>query len=238
MLSASLFQANFGSSDSSPSVTTTPDISIDNNYDRTSFLDLPAELRNRIYQDVLVEDEDVEIQRFAPHVIKPALLRTQKQIREEALPVFWAANTFAVRFVVPYQHMKGIKPSGVRIAQSFLKNLGTEKAVLLRSFRPVNAPNVINMWKHAFLQGNKREHPYASSCELETYKAQCQEIVKDLLSIGGALGIREEAILLPISSVGVRNGLSTRHWVANHEFKNFVQEGSGYDSIFKRLGTD
>ena len=214
-----------------PPVPPSPAASTNGHQTRTSFFDLPAELRNKIYHDVLVDDRDIEVHDFAPYVLEPALLRTRKQVRKEALPVFWGANTFAVL----YQYKKGLEPSGVEIAQSFLKYLGTEKAVLLGSFRPVNYIDVTVMWNIALSRVAQRKHSSASSCELEYHKAQCQEIVKDLLSIGAALGIREEAILLPMSSGTLRNAWRSTYWVATHEFKDFVQEGSRGDSVFKDL---
>lgn len=55
-------------------------------------LELAAELRNRIYEYALVEDDDVEIrpETFA----QPGLLLTCRKIRAEALPIYFLDNVF------------------------------------------------------------------------------------------------------------------------------------------------
>lgn len=62
--------------------------------DQTSpLLDLPGELRNRIYRAALLEDHiDVENACFA----EPGLLRTCKMIRHETGPIFYAENMFEI----------------------------------------------------------------------------------------------------------------------------------------------
>ena len=61
-------------------------------------LDLPAELRNRIYEFVLVEDEPIVLfdwnLRCTDYRWQPKLLRTCKTIRSEAGPIFYGQNTF------------------------------------------------------------------------------------------------------------------------------------------------
>ena len=57
-------------------------------------LELPAELRNRIYCYAVVSDTSVPV--GANSFSEPALLATSKQIRDEASPVFYAENSFNV----------------------------------------------------------------------------------------------------------------------------------------------
>ena len=72
------------------------------------FLELPAELRNRIYELVLVKEKP-KLQCFLPPTIvsietmektqfiqQPALTRTCSQIRQESLPVFYGGNIFFI----------------------------------------------------------------------------------------------------------------------------------------------
>ena len=59
---------------------------------------LPAELRNTIYELVLVEEKSIEIpcavSDIAPH--EPVFLSTNLAIRREAAPIYYGANTFDV----------------------------------------------------------------------------------------------------------------------------------------------
>lgn len=67
---------------------------------RMSFFRLSAELRNRIYELALVEKGHVKIQDGlgSPPERPPALLHTCRQIRAEALPIYYKQNTFLVVF--------------------------------------------------------------------------------------------------------------------------------------------
>lgn len=76
-----------------------------------SLLGMPAEIRNRIYHEVLVEEEDVEFYSVLPNprqrwdddvdlhfeaqnAVEPGLLRCCKQIRREARSIFFEMDTF------------------------------------------------------------------------------------------------------------------------------------------------
>ena len=65
---------------------------------RSRLLKLLAELRNRIYQQALVVHHDIAIgQQLYGRlqlVEEPSLLITCRQVRHEALPIFYADNTF------------------------------------------------------------------------------------------------------------------------------------------------
>ncbi|KAK5678526.1 hypothetical protein LTS10_008970 [Elasticomyces elasticus] len=52
---------------------------------------LPAELRNSIYEDVLIEDAKIEV---TVNTRVPALLQVSKQTREETLSMWLQTNTF------------------------------------------------------------------------------------------------------------------------------------------------
>ena len=64
------------------------------------FLRLPAEIRNQIFVLALVEDEAIYITtrtdglRSYAHPLSPALTRVCRQTREEAIPIYYGANTF------------------------------------------------------------------------------------------------------------------------------------------------
>ncbi|KAL6168120.1 hypothetical protein ACJQWK_05778 [Exserohilum turcicum] len=69
----------------------------------SSFLDLPAELRNSIYELVLHEGTfDVFPNQHSPKPQTLSLLSTCTQIRYEALPIFYSRNTFDFAFMVTH----------------------------------------------------------------------------------------------------------------------------------------
>jgi hypothetical protein len=54
------------------------------------FVDLPAELRNKIYRKALVVEGVQSLKRV------PAICRVSKQLRNETLPVYFGLNTFEI----------------------------------------------------------------------------------------------------------------------------------------------
>ena len=61
-------------------------------------LKLPAELRNRVYDFVLIKEGRLPLLEI--DTPQPALSRTSHQLRQETLPIFYSENTF-------FYHMKG-----------------------------------------------------------------------------------------------------------------------------------
>ncbi|KAK4610581.1 hypothetical protein CLAFUW4_14138 [Fulvia fulva] len=57
-------------------------------------LSLPAELRNKIYRLVLVEDSEIIIPPWGPLPAPPGLLATNTQIRNEASSIYFQENNF------------------------------------------------------------------------------------------------------------------------------------------------
>ena len=57
-----------------------------------SFFDLPAELRNQIYRDALIEEYHLVVDECV--VEEPALLYSCKKIREEAIGIFYLENAW------------------------------------------------------------------------------------------------------------------------------------------------
>lgn len=58
-------------------------------------LDLPGDLRNRIYRFVLVSGEEIEVESTGPG--EPALLRTCKTTREESIDIYYSENFFNIQ---------------------------------------------------------------------------------------------------------------------------------------------
>lgn len=56
------------------------------------FLRLPAELRNRIYHEVLVNGRDTELFQLANGHVTPALVRSCRRVRDESIGI-WLHNT-------------------------------------------------------------------------------------------------------------------------------------------------
>lgn len=58
-------------------------------------LDLPAELRNDIYRLVVLQTDDIVVS--TEGINEPPLLKACKQIRVEALPIYYAENSFELQ---------------------------------------------------------------------------------------------------------------------------------------------
>ncbi|KAG9589343.1 hypothetical protein KCU77_g6726, partial [Aureobasidium melanogenum] len=65
-----------------------------------TFMDLPQEIRLMVYEEALRFDEEPYTNKPSglKPAIKPALLQTCRQIREEATPIFYRINRFVLRF--------------------------------------------------------------------------------------------------------------------------------------------
>ena len=59
-----------------------------------TFTDLPAELRNRIYHLVVVRSQPIRLPTHTFSGLEPAILCVSKQIRNEAIGMFWGCNIF------------------------------------------------------------------------------------------------------------------------------------------------
>ncbi|KAK4617795.1 hypothetical protein CLAFUW4_12036 [Fulvia fulva] len=109
-----------------------------------SFADLPAELRNQIYNYTLVRSAPIELP-YAyekAYFREPALLAANSWVRAEALPIFYGCNIFET-------------PSPPS-AHRFLKQLAPENIARIRLFRPIDLIlplSVHRRWSDA-LRGN------------------------------------------------------------------------------------
>lgn len=73
-----------------------------------NFLSLPSELRNTIYELVLLDDKPIYPWARRNHTrnLTPGLFRTNKTIHHEATPLFYAQNTFELTLLQPrYPHI-------------------------------------------------------------------------------------------------------------------------------------
>ena len=63
---------------------------------RTNFFTLPPELRNRIYELTVIHDQAVRIDNpDTDWIFQPAITRTNRHVRAEALQVYYGLNKFA-----------------------------------------------------------------------------------------------------------------------------------------------
>ena len=107
--------------------------------DNSALFNLPPELRNTIYSYELVKDDAVHVA-YGKHPSEPALLVTCKQIRYEALPMFYDARVF---------HFT----AEVRVARStfpWLHSLGPGRCALLRKIQIEYAGQSLSMNDSAF----------------------------------------------------------------------------------------
>ena len=102
---------------------------------KVTFLDLPAELRNRIYDLVLPTEHTLTIRHVFTMpdftaklcgVLEPTISAANTQIRSETLSVFYGKNTF-------YSF-------SVFRTLEYLTILGPQRVVMLRDLRPFELP--------------------------------------------------------------------------------------------------
>jgi len=87
-----LIKTTTSTTNASPPATTK-----ERNMARTSFLDLPPELRNRIYHLTLIKDTPINIVGALEHTDERtafALLQASRQLRNEAISIYHADNIF------------------------------------------------------------------------------------------------------------------------------------------------
>ena len=103
-----------------------------NNKKPCAFLEIPPELRNTIYAMTLIFEEPIEIKTHrngqSPGGIEPALLAINRQIRVEALPVFYGMNIFTTVEQVDRAY-------NVHKIPSKLFQLGHERAGMIKTLR-------------------------------------------------------------------------------------------------------
>ncbi|KAK3691795.1 hypothetical protein LTR37_018394 [Vermiconidia calcicola] len=85
----------------------------------TTFLALPAELRNEIYALVVVQDYQIELPLLPPYVRQPKLLGVNRQIRAEALSIYYGENVFQIQgSTSAAQFMRSVPEEGLRALRS------------------------------------------------------------------------------------------------------------------------
>ncbi|KAK4617454.1 hypothetical protein CLAFUW4_12560 [Fulvia fulva] len=122
-------------------------------------LELPPELRNQIYQFALVDPNDQDFGKYQDHKPRePALLLTNRQIRNGAFPVFWGGNTFC--FVNSI------------MTDLWLKRLQPHKLAALRSVL-ASHPDYAHIWSMQVSRGKEDLQKLGLRC-----KGLCEDVVK------------------------------------------------------------
>lgn len=103
----------------------------------TNFLSLPSELRNKIYQLVLVQQEPIvpHFDYYQRHTLTPELLRTNKTVHREASSLLYAQNRFDFTMFTS-EHVA-----------SFLEQIGRNNANYIRHIH-VDFPNFLHLDPH------------------------------------------------------------------------------------------
>jgi hypothetical protein len=101
---------------------------------KTSFLSLPAELRNEIYAVALDERGPIRIRTTLPYLLEPALLATNRQVRSEAVGIWYGENVFEI--------------DGSSPAVRFLRAATDEKLRALRSLHILTTPSPVTTAKY------------------------------------------------------------------------------------------
>lgn len=156
--------------------------------DKTTFpiLELPAELRNRIYEYTLTEPEPIELpqrnpanakgvsakerkeDRKVPCLKEPPLLSTCRQIRRESLGIYFSCNIFE-GFCINH-------------CVSFLSNLSDEKLGMIRAVR---------LWWEGTAWKENKAMPEGMRDVLESLEEAKEEVGR-----GGLL--RDSALFVPV----------------------------------------
>ena len=93
-----------------------------------TFLDLPAELRNRIYHLTLVCSDPIsghyvrvlkDAELRYDGIKEPAVLQASRQVRSEALPILYGSNTFYIY--------------GELVLRSWMQRLGADRVDMLQT---------------------------------------------------------------------------------------------------------
>lgn len=156
-----------------------------NHQTKSRFLGLPSELRNVVYHHVLsAHDHFVRIQATRPLVKEPALIRTCKQIRNDAMPIFYGTKTF-------------LSPSSSNLVH-FFQRFDRRRLSLIRNLRAPSTTDYINITiaarsRHSFALLYARPR---ASCKFQVLCCKEMFVLDELISLG-------ERLL----SAGVRNGL-------------------------------
>lgn len=144
-----------------------------------TFMNLPQEIRLMVYEETLRFDEEPYTNKPSglKPAIKPALLQTCRQIREEATPIFYRINRFVLRFG------RGNSVTSYRTLSWMRRYVG---AADLEKLRYISLSRFHRHWSyHIRIDLNCRDplrwtlhsrHHSRHSCSCKNYHLQPQEV--------------------------------------------------------------
>ena len=158
---------------------------------RLGFLKLSAELRNKIYELVLIAEEPIRIDRM--NMLQfgrgPALFEVSKQVRIEALSIFYGGNEFCFSM---NKHIDQTRFQSTSEPKAWIRRLGPEKAGLIKSL----TLNVVGLrWSKSMSPKEAAEHLielFASKYNLS--KLGGSSISDTLLEILAGNGLSKKAV--------------------------------------------
>ncbi|CAO2649864.1 Nn.00g011560.m01.CDS01 [Neocucurbitaria sp. VM-36] len=128
-----------------------------------SFLTLPGEIRNAIYEIILVRNSPIDVDRsglmisrpHAHHSLDVSLLSTSQQIHHEASGILYSCNVFFVNSTHP-RHMDAL----IRRASRWLYDIGRQATLVRRLLIDVHQPclwpaelNLLPLLRHVWKRG-------------------------------------------------------------------------------------
>ncbi|KAF7194672.1 hypothetical protein HII31_03934 [Pseudocercospora fuligena] len=131
------------------------------------FLDLPGELRNRIYRLALIQKDNTRIAVSSTGFERPALTRVNKQIRQESMPIFLYENKFTIdlprfktnsylRFcllVLKFKKYGGFKKMHINFSRSDLTPSWRDLLVFMYRVHQGVMPHFVNTIQPTWVQG-------------------------------------------------------------------------------------
>ncbi|KAK5121388.1 hypothetical protein LTR85_005220 [Meristemomyces frigidus] len=169
---------------------------------QTSFLDLPAELRNDIYHLSLFCGTIIIGRQYH----EPALLTTTLEIRAETLPIFYGVNTFTAPCVW--------------FATQFMMDMPPEKLAMLRAFHAVSIAFSIKLQARE-LYGGVKEH--------RKNMRYIRDRVHRLVEVQGKGALQRNVVLVPVIPDLDRVGEKVE-WVTLAELERLVLK-EGLDAM-------
>ncbi|CAK4033157.1 Hypothetical predicted protein [Lecanosticta acicola] len=160
---------------------------------RSDFCSLSAELRNRVYEFALIEDT-IEFPRFlSPPLPRiPSILQSNRKVREEALPIYFANNIFEIEFHESFRSWdKEVRQPLAR----WLKAIGPVRCAQIKKLRV----------KHHYREGPLRPRmAMGGKNGAPTPRVTSQEQVYALLGLED-LGLSENQFVLDHSTMILAN---------------------------------
>ena len=172
---------------------------------------------------MLVSENPIEIPDRGPPLTEPTFLITCKQIRNEALEIYYGANIFQL--------------AGTRDSSRVFKRVDPKRGALLRSVRIVDE---VVIWDLIDAINDRTTTVLPDLVEFCTYviidgqlRISIQPFTQEIINAATTNGVRKRALLVPIP-VAVEDGSRNTSWVTLDHIKDFEAVKKGNKVIFRR----